>query len=145
MDNGHWNLATGRCGPIQSLPENCYGFIYRIENKKTGRQYIGKKQTVKTIKRPPLKGKKNKRHVLMESDWKTYTGSCNELNTDIQKYGKENFAFIILKICYNKWELAYQEAKLQFELGVLLSDSYYNGIINCRIGNKPKNAHAPKT
>ena len=99
---------------------------------------MGKKQTKKTIKRPPLKGKKNKRHIITESDWKIYTGSCNELNDDIAEQGKENFSFKILRLCYNKWELAYYEAKLQFEEGVLLSDEYYNGIINCRIGKKPK-------
>ena len=93
---------------------------------------------VKRIKRPPLKGKKNKRHIIQESDWKTYTGSCNSLNEHIDETGKENFSFIILDIGYNKWELAYKEAKLQFEREVLLSDEYYNGIINCRIGRRPK-------
>ena len=102
------------------------------------RKYLGKKQMVKTIKRPPLKGKKNKRHIIRKSDWKSYTGSCNELNEEINQFGKENFAFTILDICYNKWELAYKEAKLQFEREVLLSEQYYNGIINCRIGNRPK-------
>ena len=131
MDLGHW-IYDG------DFPSDCYGFIYQIENKLTGKKYIGKKQTVKKLKRPPLKGKKNKRTVITESDWKTYTGSCRELNEDIEDIQKENFAFIILRICYNKWELSYYEAKLQFELEVLLSDDYYNGIINCRIGKVPK-------
>ena len=130
MDLGHWQYSA-------VIPKDCYGFIYQIENKISRKKYIGKKQVVKKIKRPPLKGKKNKRHILQESDWKTYTGSCNELNLDIEKFGKENFSFTILGLCYNKWELAYEEAKLQFEKGVLLSDAYYNGIINCRIGKAP--------
>lgn len=134
MDLGHWHYDD-------ALPEDCYGFIYEIENKVNGRKYIGKKQTVKKIKRRPLKGKKNKRHILVESDWKTYTGSCTELNADIEQFGKKQFAFIILRLCYNKWELAYHEANLQFTLGVLLSANYYNGIINCRIGNKPANVN----
>jgi len=132
MDLGHWHYH-------ENFPqESCYGFIYEITNLYSRRSYIGKKQIEKIIKRPPLKGKKNKRKLITESDWKTYTGSCNELNSDIETYGKENFAFTILKLCYNKWELAYYEAELQFKLGVLLSDKYYNGIINCRIGRKPK-------
>tara|TARA_B100001123_G_scaffold279557_1_gene311445 strand:- start:188 stop:610 length:423 start_codon:yes stop_codon:yes gene_type:complete len=131
MDLGHWTYDG-------DFPSDCYGFIYRIENKLTGKKYIGKKQTVKKLRRPPLKGKKNKRTVITESDWKTYTGSCRELNEDIEGIKKENFAFTILRICYNKWELSYYEAKLQFELEVLLSDDYYNGIINCRIGKAPK-------
>ena len=138
MDLGHWQFEG-------ALPENCYGFIYEITNTITGKKYIGKKQVVKRIKRPPLKGKKNKRHILTESDWKTYTGSCRQLNEELEIVGKKDFAFIILRICYNKWELAYEEAKLQFEKGVLLSDGYYNGIINCRIGKKPKNANTTTT
>ena len=31
-------------------------------------------------------------------------------------------------------EEGYKEAKEQFDRDVLLSDDYYNGIINCRIG-----------
>ena len=132
MDLGHWHYH-------ENFPEeSCYGFIYEITNLVNKRSYIGKKQIEKIIKRPPLKGKKNKRHLITESDWKTYTGSCNELNAEINHQGKELFAFTILRLCYNKWELAYYEAELQFKLKVLLSDEYYNGIINCRIGKKPK-------
>ena len=132
MDLGHWLYH-------ENFPkESCFGFIYEITNLFNKRRYIGKKQIQKIIKRPPLKGKKNKRHLITESDWKIYTGSCVELNQDIEKYGKKDFAFTILRLCYNKWELAYYEAELQFKLQVLLSDEYYNGIINCRIGKKPK-------
>ena len=133
MDLGHWIYDE------TTFPEKAvYGFIYEITNISNQRSYIGKKQIQKIIKRPPLKGKKNKRHLITESDWKTYTGSCSELNEDIENHGKENFAFTILRLCYNKWELAYYEAELQFERKVLLSDKYYNGIINCRVGNQPK-------
>ncbi len=131
MDLGHWQFNG-------DWPDNCFGFIYQITNNSSGKKYIGKKQVRKIIKRPPLKGKKNKRHILTESDWKNYTGSCNELNDEINVHGKGDFTFTILRLCYNKWELAYYEAELQFKLGVLLSDEYYNGIINCRIGAKPK-------
>jgi len=133
-DTGHWYFS-------KKIPKDCYGFIYEIKNKLSGKKYIGKKQVVKKIKRAPLKGRKNKRHILQESDWKTYTGSCNQLNEEINLQGKGDFAFTILGLCYNKWELAYKEARLQFEKGVLLSDEYYNGIINCRIGKKPKNVN----
>ena len=100
-------------------------------------KYIGKKQVRKVLKRAPLKGKKNKRHVITESDWKVYTGSCNLLNEHIEQLGKDSFTFEVLRICNNKWELSYYEAELQFGLKVLISDDYYNGIINCRVGKKP--------
>jgi hypothetical protein len=40
-------------------------------------------------------------------------------------------------LCDSKFELAYYEAKKQFEADVLLNEGYYNGIINCRIGRAP--------
>lgn len=131
MDLGHWQYH-------ENFPkESCYGFIYEITDLSCDRKYIGKKQIHKVVKRPPLKGKKNRRHVITESDWKSYTGSCNILNERIEELGKDNFKFEILKLCNSKWELAYEEAKLQFEKDVLCTDEYYNGIINCRIGKKP--------
>jgi len=131
MDMGHWQYDG-------EIPKDCYGFVYEITNITDNRKYIGKKQMVKVVKRPPLKGKRNKRHIIQESDWKTYTGSSNFLNEAIEQHGMENFSFKILRLCYNKWELSYYEAELQFKLGVLLSNQYYNGIINCRIGKKPR-------
>jgi hypothetical protein len=81
---------------------------------------------------------KNKRIELKESDWKVYTGSSNELNADIEKYGKDKFRFTILHFCGSKWELGYREIKEQIHRDVILSQDYYNGILNVRIGTPPK-------
>ena len=52
---------------------------------------------------PITRGKKpTKKLVTKESDWKTYTGSCNQLNEDIEKIGKQDFKFEILCWCKNK-------------------------------------------
>lgn len=128
-DLGHWK--TDLLIESQALP---YGFIYEITNLINNKKYIGKKQCITIKKLKPLKGKKNKRHRAVETDWKTYTSSSNQLNEDIKTQGKENFRFKILKWCSSKSELAYWEAKIQFENDVLLKDNYYNGIINLRIG-----------
>jgi len=133
METGHWKLNED----VYCF-ESMFGFIYSIKNLITGRAYIGKKQCNSRIKRKPLKGKKRNRIDSKESDWKTYTGSSNELNADIEKYGKANFEFLILKICGSKWELGYEEIKEQIKRDVLLSENYYNGIINVRIGRPPK-------
>ena len=133
MDAGHWLINEN-----VYLHENMFGFIYEITNKVNGKKYIGKKQCLRKIKRKPLKGKTRNRIDHKESDWKTYTSSSNELNEDIQKYGKGNFEFRILKVCGSKWELGYEEIKEQIARDVLRSDEYYNGIINVRIGTPPK-------
>ena len=131
-DIGHWITDL-------DIPENFFGFIYKITNLKSNRIYIGKKQ-VRTIKKlKPLKGKKLKRHKEVETDWKTYTGSSPELNEDIKNLGEENFEFRIIKFCTCKWELSYYEAAEQFKNEVLLQpDKFYNGIINLRVNRPPK-------
>ena len=131
MDTGIWKV-------YEAIPENAFGFIYEITNTINGKKYIGKKQMTRKIRRKPLKGKKRKRIDHIESDWKTYTGSSDALNLDISTLGIDKFIFKILKFCNSKFELSYFEAKMQFEKDVLLSEDYYNGIINCRIGKAPK-------
>ena len=122
-DLGHWTTKL-------DIPENPYGFIYIITNNSNGRMYVGKKQILTKLKRKPLKGKINRRISIKETDWKTYTGSSKELNEDIKKFGIENFSFEIIKFCENKSQMAYFEAKEQFDREVLIKEEYYNGIIN---------------
>lgn len=132
MDLGHWKTKLKLESEL--LP---YGFIYVITNTVTGKKYFGKKQMKSVKKLKPLKGRKNKRHFDKETDWKTYTSSSNDLNTDIQSLGKDKFTFEIIRFCESKFELAYYEAKIQFDNDVLLREGFYNGIINCRIGRAP--------
>jgi len=136
MDLGHWVFFDN----IQ-FNEPPFGFIYLITNLINNKKYIGKKQCERKLKRKPLKGKKNKRIEVIESDWRDYTSSSVSLNEDIIKFGKENFKFEIIKLCSSKWELAYEEIKEQLNRDVLLKNDYYNGIINVRIGTPPKNIH----
>ena len=130
VDLGHWE------GVLEENVDLPYGFIYKITNLTNDKKYIGKKQCKSIRKRPPLKGKKNKRHEKIETDWKTYTSSSNELNKDLEQLGKDSFKFEILRWCDSKWELSYYEARLQFKEEVLLRNDYYNGIINVRIGGR---------
>ena len=80
----------------------------------------------------------NKRIEIKESDWRSYTGSSVDLNSDIEKYGKDKFTFTVLHTCGSKWELGYREIKEQIERDVILREDYYNGILNVRIGSPPK-------
>ena len=121
---------------IKILPEDCVGFVYQITNTTNGRMYIGKKLARFKRSRKPLKGRVNKRRYLVDSDWKDYYGSSDELNVDILKIGKEKFTREILFYCYSKAELSYVEAREQFSRKVLESDQYYNGHIRVRVHGK---------
>ena len=118
---------------LETLPEECVGFVYLITNTKTGRMYVGKKLAKFKRSRPPLKGRKNKRRHTVESDWQDYYGSSDLLTEDVNRLGKEKFKREILYFCKSKGECNYLEAKEQFARGVLESDDYYNGHIRVRV------------
>lgn len=115
------------------------GFVYQITNLQNGKKYIGKKWFWSTKKLPPLKGKKRKRTVVKESDWKQYYGSSEEVKLLVEQQGNDSFARHILKLCRTKGECSYYEAKLQFDFDVLLRDDYYNEFIGVKIHSKHLN------
>jgi len=120
---------------ITEIPQGVEGFVYLITNTTNNKKYIGKKLAKFKTSRPPLKGKKNRRRGTKESDWKDYWGSSDHLNADVQKLGEDKFTKEILHFCPSKGVLSYMEAKEQFDRKVLITDEYYNGIINCRVGS----------
>lgn len=119
--------------PYEEIEDGYVGFVYLIENLKTNRKYIGKKNFFFS-KTKQVKGKKKRFKV--ESDWKTYYGSNKELQDDVAEHGEEFFRRTIVRLCTTKAEFGYHEAKLQFEKNVLESDEYYNSWISCRVHKK---------
>ena len=116
------------------VPENIMGFVYRITNLHTGREYIGKKLFT-FAKRKQVKGKKKR--IRVESDWRGYYGSNKELLHDVATLGTECFRREILHLCTNKGQCNYLEAKLQFFYGVLEHpDKFYNDWIMCKVHRK---------
>ena len=124
---------------VESLPDDCIGFVYIITNLTTGRKYIGKKlakfskTTYKTVKLKNGSKKKKKIRSKIDSDWKEYYGSSPNLQADIDTQGKDNFSREILYYCKSKAECSYVEAREQFTRKVLESDDYYNGHIQVRV------------
>ena len=124
---------------IETLPEDCVGFVYLIQNLTNSRKYIGKKlskfarTTYKTVTLKNGTKKKKKIKSKIDSDWMDYYGSSIELNKDVESLGKENFSREILFFCKSKAECSYVEAREQFSHKVLESDDYYNMQISCRI------------
>lgn len=112
---------------------NYVGFVYMITNLRTNMRYIGKKNFYFS-KTKQVKGKKKKHKV--ESDWKTYFGSNEELNHHVNIFGKDQFKREILRFCESKGEMSYFEAKYQFQYDVLESDQFYNSWISCKVHKK---------
>jgi hypothetical protein len=124
---------------VETLPEDCIGFVYIITNTISGRMYIGKKlakfskTTYKTVKLKNGTKKKKKIRGKIDSDWRTYYGSSPELTKDVTDLGTDKFTREILFYCKSKAECSYIEAREQFSRKVLESKDYYNGHIQVRV------------
>lgn len=94
FSNGHWMFSE------QLDPSKYLGFVYIIKDLRTGKMYIGKKQMVGT-------GRLNKGK---ESDWCSYTGSCDALNKEISNRGIYEFLPIVLEQYMTKGTLSFAES-----------------------------------
>jgi len=131
---------------IETLPEDCVGFVYLITNKLSGRKYIGKKlakfskTSYKIVKLKNGNKKRKRIKSKIDSDWQLYYGSNDQLNRDIAELGSDNFTREILFYCNSKASCSYIEAREQFNHRVLESDDWYNGQISVRVhGSHIKN------
>jgi len=124
---------------VDTLPDDCVGFVYLITNITNDRKYVGKKLakfskiSIKTVTLKNGTKKKKKIRSKVDSDWRTYYGSSDNLNKDVALLGEDNFAREILHYCNAKAVCSYLEAKEQFDRKVLESLDYYNGIISIKI------------
>jgi hypothetical protein len=125
--------------PVDTLPEDCVGFVYIITNLTNNRKYIGKKlakfsrTTQRTVKLKNGNRRKKKIRTKVDSDWRDYYGSSPELTKDVELLGKDNFQREILYYCKSKSECSYIEAREQFSNRVLESNDWYNGHIQVRV------------
>lgn len=100
-----WKYKDKNISSISQIPEGTVGFIYKIINKETEEWYIGKKSLYSSRTLPPLKGYKRKRKVTKESDWLKYQSSSQTVKDWI------SLDKIILKYCYSKKEMTYEEIR----------------------------------
>ena len=124
---------------VDTLPDDCVGFVYLITNLTNNRKYVGKKlskfskTTYRVVKLKNGTKKRKKIKSKIESDWQTYYGSSIELLADLAQLGPNSFKREILHFCKAKAVCSYLEAKEQFDRKVLESAEYYNGIINLKV------------
>lgn len=111
-------------------PGEYYGFVYCITNLLSGRRYIGKKFFWSTKRKQVNKVRKR---YKVESDWKEYWSSSEDLKEDVRVIGSEHFKREILHLCKNKGTTNYLEAKEQFIREVLESNEWYNSWIQVKV------------
>ena len=110
--------------------DNQFGFVYRITNLQTGKQYIGRKYFQQHRK---LRGSRRKR--TSESNWKTYYGSSKELTEDRKLLGSNCFKREILGLYRTQGKVNYEETRQLFINNVLEEcnengeSAYYNSNI----------------
>lgn len=141
-----WTYKGQLITELSDMPENVFGFIYKITNGKTGEYYIGKKQVLSVRKRnfgkreiAALEDKRMKKYeyVTKESDWKEYRSSNKVVkgwfdeNETALNEGRNNdindrLELRILRFCSNKKSLTYYELQEQFAHDVLADEDSLN-------------------
>jgi hypothetical protein len=119
------------------IPEGAVGFVYEMEAIIDGKavRYIGKKNFFSVRKKKfgkkalaAMTDKRSKKYTMVtKPDYENYYSS----NTVLKEAHKNKVPIkrYILKICFSKTELTYQETKHQFVHEVLEKDEYLNGNI----------------
>ena len=123
--------------PLTEIPEGFVAFVYLITNRKTGRQYVGKK-LFRFSKSRKVKGKRQKK--LVSSDWMTYYGSNKVLKEEVSLLGEDHFKREVLHLCRTKGEASYMEAKEIILRDAIAKDSFYNEWLMVRVTRN----HLPK-
>ena len=129
----NWIYQNKEFDPTDEDLKPWVGFVYRITEIDTGKMYIGKKFFWKPKTLPVTKTRKRKVKTKVQSDWKKYYGSNEQIKLLKEHKGERAYHREILRLCATKGDCSYYEAKLQFEYDVLLNDKYYNAFIGCKI------------
>ena len=113
--------------------EDYVGFVYVIKELDTGKLYYGIKKFWKIVKLKPLKGKKNKRHKVKETDWRTYKTSSPIMQEKLEE-NPCNYSCELVELCKSVTEMKAIEAYLQLKHYIEGDwDKLYNEVINLRM------------
>ena len=107
-----------------------FGFVYLITHNPTGRKYIGKKFFTKAATKQ-VKGKRKR--IRKSSDWVDYWGCNKTLQEEVKLNGAEQYTREILHLCKTRSTCSYWESWEIFNRHALLSESFYNQWVSCKI------------
>ena len=117
----------------EKLANEYVGFVYLIYNYETDRFYVGKKRFKKVH---TFQVKKKKKRKMVESDWKTYTGSNKILNEELETNIDTKLNKEILHLCTSLGWMSYKETLEILKRDAMQSDDYYNEWCSCKIHRK---------
>jgi len=117
---------------LEDIPEKAIGFIYRISHK-NGKWYIGRKNLKKTSYKT-VKGKKKK--VMVDSDWKEYWSSSDELVAWVEKDGESEFKREILIFTETAAQTLYGEECILYHTNAILDCKCLNNNIRAKVYRK---------
>ena len=115
----HWE------GMPTVIPDNIFGFTYKMTHRATGRMYLGAKQLF--FWSGPTGGWKVSdprdpefdRTLWVESDWRDYTGSSKVTKAMVAKEGPHAFTYEITQLHHDKLSIFHGELVEQMEADVL--------------------------
>ncbi|EIM1710726.1 TPA: hypothetical protein RQM97_001572 [Aeromonas dhakensis] len=98
-------MSTNKWGIDEAVLRDYEGFIYRIDNTRTGQYYIGKKSFWSRVKETKKSSPKYGKRVTKESNWRVYQSS----NAEVQGWVISDCEYSVLYLCGTKYELGYRE------------------------------------
>jgi hypothetical protein len=127
-------MSTNKWGIDEAELRDYEGFIYRIDNTRTGQYYIGKKSFWSRVKETKKSSPKYGKRVTKESNWKDYQSS----NAEVQGWAISDCEYSVLYLCGTKYELAYREIESLMECHGLRDPMCMNKMMgSARIGRCP--------
>lgn len=118
-----WALARSGVKMTDDEVTDFYGFVYKITYS-DGMYYYGKKSVWSIRRLPPLKGKKRKRKVIKQSNWKKYAGSSEASK------GKKILKKEFLHFAHSKLHLSYLENMVLYSENALFDRNCLNANIS---------------
>ena len=136
-----WLFQGSRFSLPDDQLEMYTGFVYIVEAlvpELSGKKYVGQKllwgRTAPKKNKDGTKKRGSRRRI--QSDWKKYYGSSEEIKRDVLTHGESAFRRTILHLCKSKSEMNYLELKEQMDRRVLFRDDYYNSFMGAKLHKK---------
>lgn len=129
--------------PLLEVPEGSYGFVYKITVLKgpyKGYIYVGQKSftSKKTLSKKQQdqlwsgRGKKPKK-AMLESNWKTYCSSSEDVKKLVAEMGVDKFKWEVLELACNKSDLNLKEVEWMVTEMVLRIEKSFNKWMSFKI------------